>query len=166
VKQELKTREVIELFKQIDAETDGRASCNKVAKLLNKRNPMTGKLFSRQAVRYAMMRTQEGKDLLRTQRKQKTIDPYHEEILSKWFKYKCVVCLGHTGTIHEIVPRSARPTDWWKRENRVPLCAEHHRLAHEVMGTTASADGLRKRQRAILELLWDPKSVEDYYKEE
>lgn len=46
------------------------------------------------------------------------------------FEGICVLCQGRAGCIHEIVPRSRRPSDWWKIDNRVALCNYCHSQIH------------------------------------
>ena len=72
-----------------------------------------------------------------------------QSILEK-FRYKCVRCRRPTKTVHEIVPKSLRPNDWWEEENRVPLCRACHDWAHRV-GTSNSANILRQLRDQRLE---------------
>jgi 5-methylcytosine-specific restriction endonuclease McrA len=47
------------------------------------------------------------------------------------FREKCLKCRKPTRVVHEIEYRSRRPKTWWWFENRVPLCHECHRWAHD-----------------------------------
>lgn len=52
------------------------------------------------------------------------------EILKR-YEFTCVLCLGRATAVHEIVPKSKKPTDWWAFDNRVPLCQTCHSRVHE-----------------------------------
>lgn len=81
-----------------------------------------------------------------------TLSYSHKQSYDKvWrrFRGRCVICFGPANHVHEIVPRSLRPGDWWEEENRVPLCAAHHDEVH-TQGTAKSEGRLRAaRQRAL-----------------
>jgi 5-methylcytosine-specific restriction endonuclease McrA len=63
------------------------------------------------------------------------------------FHWRCIRCPRKAVTLHEIVPKSKRPKDWDDPENRVPICNECHRWAHD-RGTRSSEQELRRlRQR-------------------
>jgi len=65
---------------------------------------------------------------------------------------KCLMCSHGAVTIHEIVPRSKRPKDWWEIDNLVPLCAECHEEIHKhgAMRYVDELRGLRLRRLASL----------------
>lgn len=46
------------------------------------------------------------------------------------YSYICVHCRDTAVVIHELVPRSLRPNDWWDVDNMVCLCAKCHDWAH------------------------------------
>jgi len=52
--------------------------------------------------------------------------------------------------VHEIVPKSLRPNDWWEEENRVPLCVKCHNDVHRF-GTRNFAEILRQLRDQRLE---------------
>ena len=48
-----------------------------------------------------------------------------------WFKGRCAMNPAQPyDTIHEIVPRSVRVSDWWELDNMVPLSAYWHDKIH------------------------------------
>lgn len=53
-----------------------------------------------------------------------------EQRVWETFQYSCIVCLHHADVIHEIEPKSKRPKDWWKFENRALLCIQCHYTVH------------------------------------
>jgi 5-methylcytosine-specific restriction endonuclease McrA len=60
---------------------------------------------------------------------------YNRFNVMKLFKWRCAMNPAHpANTIHEIVPRSLRPNDWWHDDNMIPLCGDCHDLVHR-MGT-------------------------------
>lgn len=63
------------------------------------------------------------------------------------FGNRCVRCRSVAVVVHEIVPRSRRPRDWWLLENRVALCAVCHDWAHS-RGAKSSAEELRRLRDA------------------
>lgn len=54
------------------------------------------------------------------------------------FHFKCIRCSAPAVTLHEIYPKSKRPKDWMRPENRVPVCHRCHQVAHRT-GTKISA---------------------------
>ena len=43
------------------------------------------------------------------------------------FKHRCLLNPAHKAVvIHEIEPKSLRPSDWWELDNLAPLCANCH----------------------------------------
>lgn len=54
------------------------------------------------------------------------------------FHGRCIRCNHPANSIHEIIPRSKRPNNWWEIENMIPLCLECHLWAHN-RGTKFSA---------------------------
>lgn len=57
---------------------------------------------------------------------------------------KCQVCRKNTAvTVHEIVPKSLRPRDWWVYENRIAVCNECHETIHR--------EGTRKWKQRLLQ---------------
>ena len=65
------------------------------------------------------------------------------------YGYRCVRCGKRGAIVHEIVPRSKRPDDWWALENRVVLCAECHEFIHQ-RGAMHFVDELKACQRRVL----------------
>ena len=62
------------------------------------------------------------------------------------FKDRCGLNMAHpAATIHEIEPRSIRPSDWWELDNMIPLCAECHQKVHNT-GTKRWRSVLRKKR--------------------
>lgn len=57
------------------------------------------------------------------------------------YKSKCALCSKKAVTIHEIVPKSRRPTTWMAKDNRVPVCAECHNRIHN--------EGTRKYEKRL-----------------
>lgn len=53
------------------------------------------------------------------------------------YKGKCILyavsanCQKRAVTLHEIIPKSKRPKTWNTPDNRVPVCAECHRMIHD-----------------------------------
>lgn len=50
----------------------------------------------------------------------------------EWFNYRCAMnpALPYD-EIHEIIPRSIRPNDWWELDNMIPLSGHWHRKIHQ-----------------------------------
>ena len=65
----------------------------------------------------------------------------------EYFSRRCVRCNRMAVTVHEIVPRSKRPRDWWVLDNRIALCADCHDYAHS-RGASSSADEMRRLRDA------------------
>jgi 5-methylcytosine-specific restriction endonuclease McrA len=70
----------------------------------------------------------------------------------------CAFCeRADGGALHEIVPRSKRPKDWWLTENRVPVCATCHDIIHD------KGAGQPKTQAKVREnryrLLWNRRGL-------
>ena len=66
-----------------------------------------------------------------------TIISANRNTVYKLFKHRCAVNPAHVATvIHEIEPRSTRPSDWWELDNMIPLCLNCHMLIHSE-GTKA-----------------------------
>ncbi len=55
--------------------------------------------------------------------------PTPSDIICK-FKGRCIVCFDDAVAVHEIDYRSEAHLDPMREENRVPLCASCHELAH------------------------------------
>lgn len=44
---------------------------------------------------------------------------------------RCILNPAHKAVvIHEIIPRSLRPNDWWEKDNMCPLCHDCHDKIH------------------------------------
>lgn len=69
----------------------------------------------------------------------------------KIFGYRCVMCRKTAGFVHEIEPRSLRPLDWARFDNRVALCGGCHEFVHQT-ATRLNAERLKKLRREYLEL--------------
>jgi 5-methylcytosine-specific restriction endonuclease McrA len=54
------------------------------------------------------------------------------------FHGQCVRCNHLANSVHEIIPRSKRPNDWWELDNMILLCLECHQWSHN-RGTKFSA---------------------------
>ena len=83
-------------------------------------------------------------------RVQNTKDQIEDEEVLKIYAINntayCVWCwVCPASSIHEIIPRSQRPTDWWLLENRAPLCVHCHEKAHH-MGSGNAAEEIRQRR--------------------
>ena len=64
--------------------------------------------------------------------------------IAEIYKNKCIVCRKPFNHVHEIEPKS-KTRNWMRIENRVPLCVNHHWLAHKE-GTGRSALMLKQKQ--------------------
>lgn len=80
---------------------------------------------------------------------------YYTQVMDKFGRH-CVVCFPHDSifgiTVHEIVPRSKRPNDWWEVENGCPLCQEHHDFVHLLSARDGEA-WCRERMDRCLRIL-------------
>ena len=57
---------------------------------------------------------------------------YLKETVRKLFRFTCVRCGRLSGIVHELVPRSKRPKDWWKDiRNGVVVCPLCHEWVHQ-----------------------------------
>jgi len=86
---------------------------------------------------------------------ERTKDPTHQ-VVEDLYKVNgvlyCMNCFVNlASSIHEIVPRSQRPNDWWEIENRIPLCTMCHGKVHEH-GSANSADMLRARRAEFISI--------------
>lgn len=63
------------------------------------------------------------------------------EYVRQIYGERCVRCHARSREVHEIVPRSLRPFDWYALENMVVLCTSCHHWAEEL--------GHRTREEAI-----------------
>ena len=71
----------------------------------------------------------------------------NRKLVNTVFRGRCALNLSHPGAhIHEIVPRSVRPGDWWKLGNQVLLCPECHDKIHR--------EGTKKYREQLLGLVW------------
>mgnify|MGYP002402503582 CR=1 FL=1 len=53
------------------------------------------------------------------------------EAIFRLYRNRCLVNPAHTGiVVHEIVPKSQRPNNWWEFENKELLCHECHDMIH------------------------------------
>jgi 5-methylcytosine-specific restriction endonuclease McrA len=69
----------------------------------------------------------------------------------EFYNYRCIVKPSHQAvTVHEIIPRSQRPNDWWEFENRVPVCASCHDRIHRE-GASNWVEELRRLRDERLE---------------
>lgn len=50
----------------------------------------------------------------------------NRKIVVLMFKSRCLICNKPYRDIHEIIPKSHRPKDWWQIDNMVPLCGSCH----------------------------------------
>jgi 5-methylcytosine-specific restriction endonuclease McrA len=66
------------------------------------------------------------------------------------FHSRCIRCDHPATEIHEIIPRSKRPNDWWEIENMVCLCMKCHQWGHN-RGTKFSAPILTVLRKERLE---------------
>jgi len=78
-------------------------------------------------------------------------DPTHDSVW-ELFHGICVICLGQAAHVHEIIPRSVNPKDWWKVENRVTLCSYCHEEIHKK-GAMNYVDFLQMRRQIMLDLM-------------
>lgn len=64
------------------------------------------------------------------------------------FNYRCAICYYPAVTIHEIVPRSRRPKDWWDIDNMISVCAKCHEKIHSHGATVSMVElaALRKER--------------------
>lgn len=63
-------------------------------------------------------------------------DEYYRAAMEKFNGY-CVACYPHSTifgvTVHEVIPKSKRPKDWWLiPDNGCPLCVIHHDYVHTL----------------------------------
>ena len=66
--------------------------------------------------------------------------------LMKSFKWRCALNPIHNAVvIHEIIPRSLRPKNWWELDNMVPLCHNCHDKIHR--------EGTRKYRAKLQEIV-------------
>ena len=72
-----------------------------------------------------------------------------EEYVRQLYGRRCVRCSRPGAIVHEIVPRSKRPDDWWALENRVVLCGRCHEFIHQ-RGAMNFVDELRGCQARVL----------------
>jgi 5-methylcytosine-specific restriction endonuclease McrA len=69
---------------------------------------------------------------------------YNRLQIMRLFKWRCALNPSHAAnTVHEIVPRSLRPKNWWDTDNMIPLCWNCHDDVHR-QGTRNFANKLRK----------------------
>ena len=55
----------------------------------------------------------------------------------KFYRGRCLVNPAHKGiVVHEIIPKSQKPKDWWEFENRVLLCNDCHVRIHNEGAST------------------------------
>lgn len=80
------------------------------------------------------------------------------------FKGRCAWHIFHRAdAIHEIEPRSYRPSDWWELENRIPLCTEIHTRIHEE-GWHNWVSRLKEQRKRALRII-SPEWVDEMEKE-
>ena len=61
----------------------------------------------------------------------KAIVDTNRKIVFELFDGRCLLNPSHkSAVIHEIEPKSIRPTDWWELDNMAPLCVNCHDLIH------------------------------------
>lgn len=63
---------------------------------------------------------------------------------------RCVRCNKPSRVVHEVVPRSLRPFDFYALENMVVLCAKCHFWVEEL-GHSTRAEALREFQQRALD---------------
>lgn len=96
-----------------------------------------------------------------------TENPKENKEIFEFFHYRCVFpvgveddpdiaidkvrpCLKTATEVHEIVPKS-KISNWKQFENRVPLCSDHHFLAHKYGAKKYAAKLLEMREKLIRE---------------
>jgi 5-methylcytosine-specific restriction endonuclease McrA len=62
----------------------------------------------------------------------------NQDIVWDLFDGMCIRCPDPANSVHEIIPRSKRPNDWWEVDNMCTLCMTCHTWAHN-RGTKFSA---------------------------
>ena len=73
-----------------------------------------------------------------------------DEDIRKMFGYRCVRCgEPNCRTIHEIIPRSLRPKDWFVLDNRVVLCGACHDHIHRLGAVNFVSELEACRERAL-----------------
>lgn len=71
---------------------------------------------------------------------------YNRDTVLSWFHGRCAMNPAQFyDEIHEIIPKSVRPSDWWELDNMVPLSAYWHRKIHR--------EGTRKYREILQEKL-------------
>ena len=66
---------------------------------------------------------------------------------------RCALHPWHAASVvHELVPRSLRPVDWWHPDNRVAICTQAHEQVHSE-GTDKWAPELLRAKRQLLYIL-------------
>lgn len=74
---------------------------------------------------------------------QKVIESNRNAVL-ELYNYRCILNPAHKAeVIHEIEPRSIRPSDWWELDNMCPLCNNCHELVH--------ASGVKTMRKTLME---------------
>ena len=69
-----------------------------------------------------------------------------DEYVRFLYRHKCARCQARTDIVHEIVPKSKRPADWWQLDNLILLCQSCHEWSHEL-GTAKREEELRGYRR-------------------
>ena len=79
------------------------------------------------------------------------MSPQGVNLILDFYKYRCIVNPSHEAvTVHEIVPKSQRPDNWWEFDNRVPVCASCHDKIHRE-GASNWVDRLTELRDDFLE---------------
>lgn len=76
--------------------------------------------------------------------------------VTKFYHGRCLVNPSHKGiVVHEIVPKSQRPSDWWEFENRVLLCNDCHVRIHNEGAATWKEKLINLREAWMLKYVDD-----------
>lgn len=80
------------------------------------------------------------------------IEKLDKELMAM-FNGRCAIHLSHPAVaVHEIVPRSKRPKNWWDPSNRIPICHHSHYIIHKV-GTQNRSAFLRHKRKFALKII-------------
>lgn len=71
------------------------------------------------------------------------------EYLVVLYGSRCARCGDKTTQIHEIVPRSEIPNDWFDASNMILLCAQCHTWVHEIGPENAAIELSELQARAM-----------------
>ena len=81
------------------------------------------------------------------------VEAVSDDVILAFYRGRCVACwVKPAVNIHEIEPRSKRPKDWQKFDNRAPLCECCHSIVHA--GTVTRSGWLRNQRDRLVRFLY------------